>query len=158
MKQMSLQVVVKRVGEPAKIEAWTISWNQVGDAEKAKENRASAGLKVFQQCVEGSIEGVFIGGGVTLYCNGYGLHKQLRPNACGYVGTFCFSKCDRHGWPQPLSDEECRKCLAWVERYKDVPCRTGSGEFKVMVGEEAMQFSKQQQELARMREEEWQKL
>jgi hypothetical protein len=155
IKTKDIRVVAVRLGEEPTIETWTYKWDTLG---KENKNRASAQLKLFQEFVGGQVEPHPCSGrDVMIYVNGDGLRTPLPYNSCGIVGNYVFYKCDHHGWTQSLTDDECRKCLAWCQANKNLP-EPKLKPFKIYVGKAAEKYVAEQQMKRQEMAQRWESL
>ena len=104
-----------------------------------------------------------IGGGVDIVCADDAHGIEHLPNACGYYGTYFFSRTAIEGRTISLSDEDIRKCRAWFERNRVKRCPTRAeldGSVRVIRtdSEEWRAIREQQQRDAERAEWSWRSL
>jgi len=90
--------------------------------------------------VGGYIQMVPIGPSIDIVCNEEGMYAgpnggPLPFNAAGYLGNILIVATDNEGDHRDMTDEELRKSLAYLERYKDLK-HDLSGEVQIITGKD----------------------
>lgn len=114
--QKTARWVIKEPNKPARVEEVAFSFEN--DDELSRE-----GLKLAQALVQGYVECVPLGPGVTILCNEEaGLQPGKFKHNCGYLGTIVFVGDEENEegelfWGS-LNDAQVEKVMNWCRKYE----------------------------------------